>query len=122
MKTTTAARGWTARAVDNIFHQLDNSSTITLDELYVALCKVEETDKGEKTEEDTPADTIKIQNKGAFQTQLRRGALDEVEYHVEDYYWKDGQCQWLASHDIFQNFTLGVIVANASPLHGAMTN
>jgi len=40
--------------------------------------------------------------------------LHKPKYDVEDYYWQDGFCQWLAKHQIFENITLSVITFNAA--------
>jgi hypothetical protein len=92
----------------------DGNASVTPDELNNAIRKITDEENFEGQQKGDTSPGIALQNKNAFQTEIiRRHALDEKEYTVEDFYLTDGRAQWIARHEYFQNFTLAVIVANA---------
>jgi Ca2+-binding EF-hand superfamily protein len=94
----------------------DNNAAISLEEFRQAIQRM--TDALKPEEPNTFCGRAsQMQARGAFVDATKdifnSGALDQEIYAVENFYWDTGLCQGVARADVFQNLTLGVIVANA---------
>jgi Ca2+-binding EF-hand superfamily protein len=93
----------------------DGNSQIDLGEFREAISNLNEELEKELDKARLSVQALNPHAHGAFSQGdlFKIGALDKEVYDVSKYYWESGICQTVARSEFFQNFTLGVIVANA---------
>eukprot|EP00928_Gymnodinium_smaydae_P089247 TRINITY_DN7323_c0_g1_i1.p1 TRINITY_DN7323_c0_g1~~TRINITY_DN7323_c0_g1_i1.p1 ORF type:complete len:668 (+),score=96.61 TRINITY_DN7323_c0_g1_i1:68-2071(+) len=101
------------RTFKRAFETMDNdgSAKISFEEFKEAIGQfIDDVNDDEKTEPVAPA---VLAQRSAFVTGFKQAALDEEVYDVVKFYWESGWSQQIARSDVFQNFTLAMIVVNA---------